>query len=134
MFHVSRCLLCGLLFVVTAFALSERLAQAAEGDIRPSTENPRYWQHQGKPVLLLGGSVEDNLFQHPEFVKQLDLLKSVGGNYVRNTMGSGDKGNVWGKEGSGPLEFGIGHQIAIDSNGNVYIAEVAGKRLQKLCR
>jgi len=95
MFHVSRGLFCGLLFVATVCALDATFAQAADGDIRPSTKNPRYWQYQGKPVLLLGGSVEDNLFQYPEFVKQLDLLKSVGGNYVRNTMGSGDAGNVW---------------------------------------
>ncbi len=65
-------------------------------------ENPRYWQYKGKPVLLLGGSVEDNLFQIPELEEHLDLLESVGGNYVRNTMSSRDEGNVWpfAKEGS----------------------------------
>ena len=25
-------------------------------------ENPRYWQHKGEPILLIGGSIEDNLF------------------------------------------------------------------------
>jgi len=57
--------------------------------------NPAYWQYGGKPVLLLGGTVEDNLFQTPALKSHLDLLKSVGGNYVRNTMSSRDEGNIW---------------------------------------
>jgi len=57
--------------------------------------NPSYWQYDGKPVLLLGGSKEDNLFQIPDLKEHLDLLKSVGGNYVRNTMSSRDEGNLW---------------------------------------
>ena len=28
-------------------------------------ENPRYWQYKGEPILLIGGSVDDNLFQIP---------------------------------------------------------------------
>jgi hypothetical protein len=48
--------------------------------------NPRYWQYKGEPVLLIGGSKDDNLFQIPDLEAHLDLLKSVGGNYVRNTM------------------------------------------------
>ncbi len=50
-------------------------------------ENPRYWQYKGKPILLIGGSVDDNLFQIPNLKEHLELLKSVGGNYVRSTMG-----------------------------------------------
>jgi hypothetical protein len=57
--------------------------------------NPAYWQYDGKPVLLMGGSKDDNLFQIPDIKEHLDLLKSVGGNYVRNTMSSRDQGNVW---------------------------------------
>jgi hypothetical protein len=58
------------------------------GGIRPWTENPFYWQYQGEPVLLLGGSDDDNLFQWPgdKLRPQLDKLKAAGGNYVRNTM------------------------------------------------
>lgn len=66
-------------------------------DISP--DYPQYWENDGEPVLLLGGSDEDNLFQLPELEAQLDLLTSVGGNYVRNTMSSRDTGNVW------PFEF-----------------------------
>jgi len=57
--------------------------------------NPYYWEYNGRPVLLLGGSVEDNLFQVPDIDKQLDILVQAGGNYVRNTMSSRDPGNVW---------------------------------------
>jgi hypothetical protein len=56
-------------------------------------ENPRYWQYKGKPVLMLGGTKDDNLFQLPDLKEHLDLLESVGGNYIRNTMSSrGDQG------------------------------------------
>jgi len=55
--------------------------------------NPAYWQYKGKPVLLLGGTKDDSLFQIPDLKAHLDLLKSVGGNYIRNTMSSrNDKG------------------------------------------
>ena len=54
--------------------------------IRPYAENPMYWQYKGKPVLLLGGSKDDNLFQIPDLKEHLELLASVGGNYIRNTM------------------------------------------------
>jgi hypothetical protein len=56
--------------------------------IRPWPDNPWYWQFKGEPVFLAGGSDDDNLFQWPEekLTEQLDLLASVGGNYVRNTL------------------------------------------------
>ncbi len=55
--------------------------------------NPAYWQYKGQPVLLFGGSKDDSLFQVPDLKEHLDLLKSVGGNYVRNTMSArNDKG------------------------------------------
>ena len=57
-------------------------------------ENPRYWQYKGEPILLIGGSVEDNLFQIPNLKAHLELLKSVGGNYVRSTMSWVDEGDV----------------------------------------
>jgi hypothetical protein len=72
-------------------------ARADDADhIRPYSKNPYYWQYQGKPVLLLGGSWQDNLFNHPIGLEQhLDLLVSVGGNYVRNTMSHRNQGNVF---------------------------------------
>ena len=76
---------------------------ATAGEARPShtiriyKQNPRYWQDKGKPVLLLGGTDDDNLFQWTgkKLTGQLDLLASVGGNYVRCTMSSRDPRNVW---------------------------------------
>lgn len=78
--------------------------------IQPYVDNPWYWQYKGEPVLLLGGSDQDNLFNHPDIAPDgleahLDRLVSVKVNgddsspvkfYVRNTMSSRDEGaNVW---------------------------------------
>ena len=72
------------------------LQTASEKDaIQPYPENPRYWQYEGAPVLLRGGSKQDNLFQITGLKEQLDKLASVGGNYVRNTMSSRDEGDAW---------------------------------------
>jgi hypothetical protein len=54
--------------------------------IRPWSENPWYWQYRGKPVLLVGGSKDDNLFQIPDLKEHLDEMAQAGGNYIRNTM------------------------------------------------
>jgi hypothetical protein len=67
-----------------------------DGRIQPYSGNSSYWQYKGKPVLLLGGSDQDNLFNHPNIGPRgleahLDLLVSCGGNYVRNTMSSRDR-------------------------------------------
>ncbi|NLH98212.1 MAG: hypothetical protein GX446_01830 [Chthonomonadales bacterium] len=54
--------------------------------IRPYAKNARYWQYRGKPVLLLGGSKDDNLFQIPDLRDHLDAMARIGANYIRNTM------------------------------------------------
>ena len=66
-----------------------------EDRIQPYTKNPWYWQYRGDPVLLLGGSVEDNVYQIPDIEAHLDLLAARGGNYVRCTMSCRDAGDVW---------------------------------------
>ena len=63
--------------------------------IQPWSANPCYWQYKGEPVLLLGGSCEDNLFQIPNLEGHLDEIAGVGGNYIRNTMSDRDEGNVY---------------------------------------
>lgn len=85
----------GLAALALAAIVSTLAAAADDEAIRPSPKNPRYWEFRGKPVLLLGGSVEDNLFQIPDLVAHLDALAACGGNYVRCTMSSRDEGNVW---------------------------------------
>jgi len=82
-------LLCSLLL----FLCLPILAQ--DTGLRISPTHPQYWQYDGKDILLLGGTDEDNLFQMKEVEKHLELLHQVGGNYVRCTMSSRDKGNVW---------------------------------------
>ena len=54
--------------------------------IQPYSENPRYWQYKGKPVMLLGGSATDHIFLHEGLKAHLDEMHTVGANYVRNTM------------------------------------------------
>jgi len=61
--------------------------------IKPWNENPRYWQYKGQPVLLLGATDNDNLFQNDNMESHLDSLKMFGGNYIRNTMSDRDPGN-----------------------------------------
>jgi len=84
-------------FSIGRFGAHLTLAEDAGNRIQPYPENSFYWQYKGQPVLLLGGSDDDNLFQWTgaRLIEQLDLHKSVGGNYVRNTMSSRDPGNVW---------------------------------------
>jgi len=65
--------------------------------IRPYTKNPWYWEYHGEPILLRGGTDDDNPYQWTgkTLTDQLDLLVSVGGNYVRNTMSCRDRGNIY---------------------------------------
>ncbi len=66
-----------------------------EKNIKIYKKNPSYFQYKGKPILLIGGSKEDNLFQIDKLNSHLDKLKQAGGNYVRCTMSSRDEGNIW---------------------------------------
>jgi hypothetical protein len=92
-------------FVVTITVLAIVISGCSDRSennnrIKPYYENPYFWQYKGKPVLLLGGSGDDNLFNHPEIdgkslADHLDILVAAGGNYVRNTMSDRDDGNVY---------------------------------------
>lgn len=69
----------------------------ASSSIRPSSANPWYWEYQGEPIVLIGGSHRDNLFQWTgqQLVDHLDLLVSVGGNYLRNTLSDRNPGDIY---------------------------------------
>jgi hypothetical protein len=86
------------LALALAFAATSALAGNMRGNashrIQPYAANPAYWQYRGHPVVLFGGSSEDNLFQIPDLERHLNQLAAVGGNYVRNTMSARDDGNV----------------------------------------
>lgn len=74
--------------VFFVLVLATETSIASEPLLRPWSENPWYWSYRDKPVLLLGGSDDDNLFQWPEkeLIAQLDRLTGAGGNVIRNTM------------------------------------------------
>jgi hypothetical protein len=66
---------------------------APTGGIGIYPDNPFYWQYQGKPVLLLGGSSapkgglnDEGMFLWPDLAGSLDKLVSAGGNYTRCLM------------------------------------------------
>ena len=40
----------------------------------------------------------------------------------------------WGRKGAAPGEFDLPHMLAFDATGNLYVAEVDGRRLQKLVK
>lgn len=68
------------------FGADARTSADDANRIRPWPVNPRFWQFKGQPVLLLGGSKDDNLFQIPHLREHLDEIRAAGGNYIRNTM------------------------------------------------
>ena len=86
-------LLYGLILLLLLLTATGRHLYAQE--IQVSGQYPTYFEFKGKPVLLLGGTVDDNLFQMEGLEEHLDLLVASGGNYVRNTMSSRDEGNLW---------------------------------------
>lgn len=74
-------------------SVREQLQQSSAG-IQIYPKNPSYWMYDGEPILLIGGSMEDNLFQIDELKAHLELLHAVGGNFVRCTMSARDEGNA----------------------------------------
>jgi hypothetical protein len=76
-----------LIFSITIF-MGCQPKNSEENRIQPWIENPWYWQFKGEPVMLLGASSDDNLFQWRagDLVPHLDSMRDVGANYVRNTM------------------------------------------------
>ena len=96
LYHLEATLVAAVM--IAAGVVTSCQAGNDEDRIQPYAKNRFYWQYRGKPVLLLGGSDDDDLFQWAgkKLTLQLDLLKSVGGNYVRNTMSDRDEGGEWG--------------------------------------
>jgi hypothetical protein len=76
------------LLLIILMAVNISLAHGAGIEIYP--KNRSYWQYDGKPVMLLGGTDDEALFHWAGNMKllleQLDLLANCGGNYVRCTM------------------------------------------------
>lgn len=85
-----------LFFIAYSIIFQGQSVKAADGSLEPYFDNPWHWMYRGEPVFLFGGSDDDNLFQWPEekLVEHLDLLVSVGGNFLRNTLSTRDDGNT----------------------------------------
>ena len=71
---------------ILAAALTSGLAADNADRIQPWSKNAAYWQYKGQPLMLLGASKDDNLFQSPDLEQHLDEMVRVGANYIRNTM------------------------------------------------
>lgn len=73
--------------ILVPFCINSGVAQ-----IKPYVRNPSYWQYNGQPILLFGGSDRDNIFQWADdgskLTNHLDLLSACGGNYIRCTLSS----------------------------------------------
>lgn len=85
-------------FLFTAALLASGLCSIApavgQGVLKPYDKQPGYWQYKGEPILLLGASGDDNLFQMEDPVSHLDSMKAAGANYIRNTLSDRDPGNI----------------------------------------
>lgn len=80
-------------YVQTQTPASGKNDAGGGSEIKPYSGNPRYWQYEGAPVLLLGATDNDNLFQNENVEAHLDSLRGAGGNYIRNTMSDRDAGD-----------------------------------------
>ncbi|SEI74133.1 hypothetical protein SAMN05192553_10166 [Cyclobacterium xiamenense] len=105
---------CTTLYVFLAFLAAacesvpaERSEAEAPSGIRPWAANPAYWEYRGEPVLLLGATDNDNLFQNLHLKSHLDSLHAVGGNYIRNTMSDRDPGDLraFARNGEGKYDL-----------------------------
>jgi len=84
------------LFIIELCTIFTGCSYISRKGIQVYKENPSYWEFKGKPVLLLGGSDDDNLFNNLDLMgKNLETLEGIGGNYIRCTLSCRDKGNVW---------------------------------------
>ncbi len=86
MSHQHRSAFAALVIMGVCMALARPAMGENENRIRPYEKNPQYWQYKGQPVLLLGASKDDSLFQIPDLKEHLDAMQAVGANYIRNTM------------------------------------------------
>ncbi|WLD10879.1 peptidyl-alpha-hydroxyglycine alpha-amidating lyase family protein [Planctellipticum variicoloris] len=55
-------------------------------------------------------------------------------NQILELDANGKVRRSWGRKGTGPGEFDLPHMLTSDADGNLFVAEVGGKRLQKFVR
>ena len=81
------------IFLLVLFLVPFCFVNAQERGIQPYAENPYYWEFDGKPVVLIGASGNDNLFQNQDVAHELNIMHSIGANYTRCTLSSRDIGD-----------------------------------------
>lgn len=81
--------------VIFLILFSTFVLNAQTQGIEPYANNPNYWQYKGEPVLLIGGSSSDNLFQNDNFVDELNAIHACGGNYIYCSLSGRDVGDEW---------------------------------------
>jgi DNA-binding beta-propeller fold protein YncE len=87
------------------------------------------------PSTLQNGSVWDLVLSEDPQQKFLFVADGANGNIVTLDRESGTELAKWGRHGRQPGQFKWIHNIAIDSRGNLYTAEVGfGRRAQKFRR
>ncbi|MGB5692075.1 MAG: hypothetical protein WBM43_05655 [Flavobacteriaceae bacterium] len=84
----------GLLVLISIAISCSKNSSSDNNGIAIYEQNPFYWSYNGEPILLLGATKEDNIFQIDDLEAHLKLLDSVGGNYIRCTLSSRDQGNL----------------------------------------
>ena len=91
---------------ILAIGMWSSLSPVSRARIEICPQNRAYWQYQGKPVMLLGGTDDDALFQWAGdmrlLLQQLELLKQHGGNYVRCTMSAREPDSLTCPPRAGP--------------------------------
>jgi DNA-binding beta-propeller fold protein YncE len=87
------------------------------------------------PETLANGSVWDLVLSEDAQQKFIFMADGANGQIVTLNRDTGDVLSQWGRHGRQPGQFKWVHNIAIDSKGNLYTAEVGfGRRAQKFRR
>ena len=87
------------------------------------------------PETLANGSVWDLVLSKDAGQKFIFMADGANGQIVTLDRNTGDVVTQWGRHGRQPGQFKWVHNIAIDSKGNLYTAEVGwGRRAQKFRR
>lgn len=87
------------------------------------------------PATLQNGSVWDLVLSEDNAQKFIFVANGADGNIVTLDRETGQELAKWGRTGRQPGQFKWVHNLAIDSKGNLYTAEVGyGRRVQKFRR
>ena len=87
------------------------------------------------PNTLVNGSVWDLVLSEDAGQKFIFVADGADGKIFTLNRDTGEVLSEWGRHGRQPGEFKWVHNIAIDSKGNLYTAEVGwGRRVQKFRR